>query len=161
MNYTWSKKGKTPIVKTSGVIKGYKVFGLIEYFTGKFFYQTQEESLHSDAYIHFLKRVLEKTNKHLHLIQDGSSYHTSKKTKEFFKDHSNRITVYQLPSYSPDYNPIAMLWKKIKVKGVHMHYFPTFDSLKNKVLSMLDVFQKECQEILSLFGFYEKLKQIN
>ena len=39
LSYTWSRRGKQPEVKTAGVRKGYKVFGLIEYFTGKFFGQ--------------------------------------------------------------------------------------------------------------------------
>jgi hypothetical protein len=53
--------------------------------------------------------------------------------KEFFAKRADRITVYNLPSYSPDYNPIEKLWKKIKEKEIHLQYFPTFDSLKTKV----------------------------
>src|SRR5438132_7125341 len=34
LTYTWARRGQQPKVKTSGKRKGYKVFGLIEYFTG-------------------------------------------------------------------------------------------------------------------------------
>ena len=54
LSYTWAEKGKTPIIETSGKKKGYKVFGLIEYWTGKFFYKSQEGRLDSNSYIHFL-----------------------------------------------------------------------------------------------------------
>src|SRR5215208_878535 len=37
LSYTWSKRGQQPEIKTSGKRKSYKVFGLIDYFTGKFF----------------------------------------------------------------------------------------------------------------------------
>ncbi len=37
LTYTWAKKGQQPVVKTSGKRKGYKVFGLIDYFSGRFF----------------------------------------------------------------------------------------------------------------------------
>jgi transposase len=47
------------------------------------------------------------------------------------------MTVYQLPAYSPDYNPIEALWKKIKQNGTHLHYFSTFESLTEKVGLML------------------------
>jgi len=57
----------------------------------------------------------------------------------------------------PDFNPIEMLWKKIKVSGTHLTYFPTFDDLKNKVRDMLDIFSNAKNEVLSLFGLYENL----
>jgi transposase len=39
--------------------------------------------------------------------------HTSKAMRKFFADRQDRITAYQLPSYSPDYNPIEYLWKNV------------------------------------------------
>lgn len=155
LSYTWARVGHTPMIKTSGKRKGYKVFGLIEYSTGKFFSQAQEGRLTTAAYLHFLEDVLEKTDNHILLIQDGAKYHTSSEAKEFFNDNSDRLTVYQLPTYSPDYNPIEALWKKIKQNGTHLHYFPSFDALANKVDLMLGLFEKEAKEVLKLFGFYK------
>ena len=77
--------------------------------------------------------------------------------KAFFKENANRITVYRLPSYSPDYNPIEILWKKIKQQGTHLKYFPTFETLVKKVEEMIVSFSNSTNEILSLFGLYEKL----
>lgn len=159
LNFTWAKKGVTPVVKTSGSRRGYKIFGLIEYFTGKFYCQAQEERLDSKSYIHFLESVLDKTKRHLFIIHDGSGYHTSEEVQRFFDDNNDRITGAQLPPYSPDYNPIEKLWKKIKEKGTHLHYFPTFESLKDKVDLMLSMFEVECKEVLSLFGFYRELSR--
>jgi transposase len=79
--------------------------------------------------------------------------------KQFFAKKAHRITVYELPSYSPDYNPIEKLWKKIKEKEIHLHYFPTFDSPKNKVEEVLLYFKDLKNEVLSLFGFYNKLAE--
>jgi transposase len=157
LSYTWGERGVQPVVKTSGNRKSYKVFGLIDYFTGRFFFKGHEGRLNSGSYIAFLKEVLSKTRKHIILIQDGASYHRSQAVKEFFKERSGRITVYRLPSYSPDYNPIEKLWKKIKEKEVHLHYFPTFESLKNRVEEGLLRFTDLKNEILSLFVFYNKL----
>ncbi len=156
LNYTWSKKGVQPIVKTSGSRRGYKVFGLIEYFTGKFFSKGHEGKLNGDSYIEFLKEVISSTRKNIILIQDGAPYHKGKKVKEFFAKHAKRLTVYTLPSYSPDYNPIELLWKKIKQTGTHLVYFHTFDSLIGKVNEMLNLFGEAKDEVLALFGFYTK-----
>ena len=134
------------------------MFGLIDYFSGRFFCKGQEERLNSETYAAYLKEVLSKTKKHIILIQDGAKYHTSKAMQAFFSNHARRITVFQLPSYSPDFNPIEKLWKKIKQYETHMHYFPTFESLKTKVNEALLRFENMQSEILSLFGFYRNMK---
>lgn len=157
LSYTWALKGEQPVVKTSGCRKGHKVFGLIDYLSGAFYSKAIEGKFNSISYAEFLNDVLSKTTGHLILIQDGARYHTSKDMKEFFELHAERITVFQLPSYSPDYNPIEKLWKKIKQKGVHLVHFPDFDSLKTKVNKMLDVFSNAKNEVLAICGFYQKM----
>jgi transposase len=133
LSYTWARRGCQPVTKTSGKRKGYKVLGLIDYFTGRFYYRCQEGRLNSASYAAFIEQVLRQTRKHIILIQDGARYHTSAAMKPFFEQHRDRLTVFQLPSYSPDFNPLEKLWKKIKEQGTHLHHFPTFEALKDKV----------------------------
>ena len=159
LTYTWARRGQQPMVKTSGKRKGYKVFGLIEYFTGRFFYQGQEGRLNSAAYIAFLTRVLEHTTQPIFLIQDGAKYHTSAETKAFFAQQPARLHVFQLPTYSPDYNPIEKLWKKIKQQETHLHYFPTFDALTEKVEQALFTFANTPEAILTLCSLPTELAQ--
>ena len=77
--------------------------------------------------------------------------------KAFFEAHKDRLTVFELPSYSPDYNPIEKLWKKVKEKGTHLQYFPTFEAVKEKVQETLTFFENAKQEVLSLTGMYQAL----
>ncbi|HYN24560.1 MAG TPA: IS630 family transposase [Pyrinomonadaceae bacterium] len=159
LTYTWARRGQQPQVKTSGKRKGYKVFGLIDYFTGLFFYQGQEGRLNSAAYIAFLLGVLAHTTQPIILIQDGARYHTSAETKAFFAQHTSRLEVVQLPTYSPDYNPIEKLWKKIKQHETHLHYFPTFDALTAKVEQALLTFANAPEDILTLCSLPTELAQ--
>jgi DDE superfamily endonuclease len=76
-----------------------------------------------------LTRVLEHTTQPIILIQDGAKYYTSAETKAFFAQQTARLQGVQLPTYSPDYNPIEKLWKKIKQQETHLPYFPTFEAL--------------------------------
>ena len=39
LSYTWAVKGQQPVVATTGIRRGYKVFGLLDYFTGQLFYR--------------------------------------------------------------------------------------------------------------------------
>ena len=149
---TWARTGVQPLVKTSGKRKGYKVFGLIDYFSGRFFHGATTGKLNSASYEKFLREVLAQTTGHLVLLQDGARYHTSAALKKFFAQQAARLTVFQLPSYSPDFNPIEKLWKKIKEQDTHLHYFPDFTSLVEKVDAALLKFAARPAEILALFG---------
>jgi transposase len=160
LTYTWARRGQQPQVKTAGKRKGYKVFGLMDYFTGRLFYHGQEGRLNSAAYISFLTRVLEHTTQPIMLIQDGAKYHTSAETKAFFAQQTARLQVFQLPTYSPAYNPIEKLWKKIKQHDTHLHYFPTFEALIAKVEQALLKFAKAPEEVLALCSLPTELAKV-
>jgi transposase len=156
LSYTWAPKGQQPQVKTSGLRKGYKVFGAIEFFSGRLVYQGTEERFQSDSYQSFLLYLLSQVSGKIFLIQDGARYHTSKATRAFFQQHKDRLVVYQLPSYSPDYNPIEYLWKKVKTHATHNRYFAEFVKLIQSVEAALQVLVDQSDEILRLMGVYAK-----
>lgn len=152
--YTWAKRGQQPLVKTGGKRKGYKVFGLIDYFSGRLFAQGHTGRFNAESYCAFLEGVLEATPQPIILIQDGARYHTAAKTQAFFARHAERLTVAQLPSYSPDYNPIEHLWRNIKRHNTHNRYFPEFSDLTTAVETALRHFQQHPQEVKQLMGTY-------
>jgi transposase len=154
LSYTWSRRGHQPEVPTSGIRKGYKVFGAMEYFSGRLFYQGIEGRFNSDSYQAFLQMILAQTHAHLFLIHDGARYHTSAATQAFFAAHRDRLTVEPLPSYSPDYNPIEYLWKKTKQRATHNKYFKEFAVLTVSVDKALAYFATRPEEVLGLFGRY-------
>ena len=151
---TWAKRGQTPQIKTSGRRKGDKVFGMIEFFSGRLFYQGIEGKFNTDAYQAFLLSGLAQTTAHLFLIHEGAKYHTSKALKQFFAEHVDRITVCQLPSYSPDDNPIEYLWRKTKKLATHNQYFAQFVQVVESVENTLKQLAAQPQDVLDLFGLY-------
>jgi len=154
LSYTWSRRGHQPEVPTSGKRKGYKVFGAIEYFSGRVFSQGIEGRFNSESYQGFLQMIMAQTSEHLFLIHDGARYHTSASTKAFLAAHSDRITEHPLPSYSPDYNPIEYLWKKTKQRATHNKYFKEFVELTVSVEKALAYFATHPDTVLGLFGRY-------
>jgi transposase len=162
LSYTWAPKGQQPEVPTSGKRKGYKIFGLIDYFSGQFFYKSQTGRFNSESYAAFLLDVLAQTKKHVIVIQDGARYHTSKAMQQFFDAHADRLTIEQLPAYSPDFNPIEHLWKKVKREATHLKYFPEFTDLQQEVDRALLHFAQTPSEITVLMARYcEKLGQVD
>ena len=154
LSYTWARRGRQPEVPTSGKRKGYKVFGAIEYFSGRLFYQGIEGRCNSESYQEFLRMIVEHTTQHLFLIHDGARYHTSQTTIQFLEAHGQRITVYPLPAYSPDYHPIEYLWKKTKQRATHNQYFKEFIQLTVSVDKALAYFAMHPDTVLGLFGRY-------
>lgn len=157
LSYTWALIGQQPTKLTSGKRKAYKVFGLIDYRSGRFFYQAHTGRFNSQSYQDFLSEVLSQTgDQHLIVVQDGAKYHTSKAMNKFFEANSQRLTIFQLPSYSPDFNPIEFLWKKLKKRSTHLRHFPEFSDLIEKVDEGLLYFAKTPGEITCLMGKYCK-----
>ena len=152
--YTWAPTGQQPLVPTCGRRKAYKVFGLIDYFSGRLFCCGQTERFTAATYCAFLATVLATTTQPLMLIQDGAKYHTAAATKEFLAAHADRLQVYQLPSYSPDYNPIEHLWKNMKKRTTHNRYFPEFALVCASVEEGLAYFQAHPAEVRQLMGTY-------
>jgi hypothetical protein len=60
----------------------------------------------------------------------------------------------QLPAYSPDFNPIEYLWKKVKKLATHLKYFPEFTLLQAEVDKALLHFAQTPQEIMTLMMRY-------
>jgi transposase len=156
LSYTRARRGRQPAVPTSGKRKGSKVFGAIDYFSGRLFYQGIEGRFNSESYQTFLNMIMAQTRKHLFLIHDGAKYHLSQATQQFFEVHRKRITAHRLPSYLPDYNPIEYLWKKTKQRGTHNKYFKEFAALIVSVEEALASFATHADEVLCLFGRYQE-----
>lgn len=154
LSYTWARRGQQPRVKTAGKRKGYKTFGLIDYFSGRFFHASITGKFNAASYQAFLTGVLAATSQPIFLIQDGAKYHTGQAMRVFFEQQAGRLTVFQLPSYSPDFNPIEYLWRKVKTLATHNHYFPQFEHLIASVDAALQHFAAHPDDVKQLFRAY-------
>jgi transposase len=126
LSYTWAPRGQQPEVPTSGKRQAYQVFGLIDYCSGRFFYQGHTGRFNAESDAACWLDVMAQTRRHVVVLQDGARYHTSKAMQPCFATHADRLTIEPLPAYSPDFNPIEHLWKKVKKEATHLKYFPDF-----------------------------------
>jgi transposase len=154
LRYPGSRRGRQPEVPTSGKRKGDKVYGAMDYFSGRLFSQGLEGRFHAESDHACLQMIMGQTRKPLCLIHAGARYHTSQATEQFFQTHRHRITAHPLPSYSPEYNPSEYLWKKTKQRGTHNKYFKDFAGVIVSVEEALAYFATHADEVLCLFGRY-------
>ena len=187
LSRTWSRRGQQPLVKTTGIRKGLKVYGAIEFAGGGFHYRESlqyelkpkslrelkaanlpedvlnrlkplknqrhktlveftkalEQALGSAAakqhqalivektqatgrfnkegYIEFLQQLLvEYQDRPIILVEDGAPYHRAALVREFVAEHSEKLSIARLPTFSPDFNPIEKLWKNTKRDATHL-----------------------------------------
>jgi len=152
--YTWAPRGEQPTVKTTGKRKALKVFGAIEFFSGEFIHQEIEDKFNAQSYQQFLDYILTHFECPIILIQDGARYHTSGPMKEYFenKKQEGHLFCYQLPSYSPDYNPIEKLWEKTKADKTHCRYFPEFSDLKASAMEAFEDYMRNVWKVLAVMN---------
>jgi transposase len=154
LHRTWARRNYQPKILSNGHRNSQKILGAISLYDGQFAYRHQTEYFNAESYIDFLDNVLLKSfckkGKRLYLIQDNASYHKKPEVYEFFKENRKKIEVFQLPSYSPDYNPIECVWKYTRKNSTHNRYF---DSPSELCTSLFDTFgdiQKHPEKVIGL-----------
>lgn len=160
LTYTWARRGPPPKGKTSGKRTGDTGFGGSDYFTGRLLYHGQDGRLNAAAYLRFLTRVLEHTTPSIVLIQAGAPYHTSAETNAFVAPQTARLPGFQLPTASPDDNPIDKLRKKRTQQDTQLPYFPTFEALTEKVEQALLKFAHAPAAVLALCSLPTELAKV-
>ncbi len=133
---------------------------VLDCFGGKLHQQGLVGKFNSETYRAFLAWVLTEVSGQLIVIQDNVSYHISAELQTFYAAHPDRLTVYQLPSYSPDLNPIEALWKKVKKDATHLRWFPHFTDVVTKVTETLTKLAGLPRELTALAGEYRFLTRL-
>ncbi len=131
----WFRKGSKPVVKTAYGKGRISVFGALS--QNEFSAQMTEEKCNNETYLQFLKSLLRKYEKIL-IVVDGARYHFEKKhIQRFYEEKKDVLKVIQLPSYSPELNPIEQTWKKIK-KWMAMSIWATKEEFEIKIAEALN-----------------------
>ncbi len=81
--FTWSRRGQTPTIATSGKRRGYKLFGAIEFFSGRVFYEVSANKFNSQSYEQFIKHILERISELLFLVQEERVIIPAQRCKSF------------------------------------------------------------------------------
>jgi transposase len=100
-----------------------------------------------DSYKEFLQQLLNHYKGNIILIEDGAPYHKRADVVEFWKNES-RLSVYRLPAFSPDYNPIEKLWKNTKRDATHLRYFKTFEELRHSVIETFRGYMEDAGKVV-------------
>lgn len=77
------------------------------------------------------------------IIQDNASYHKDGDVWAWFKSNRHWLEAYQLPPYSPEYNPTERIWQYTRKNGTHNRYFVTEDEIVGTLTRVFTHIQEE------------------
>jgi hypothetical protein len=103
----YSKKGQTPVIGKTGKRLSINMISTISN-NGKMRFMTYDGSMDRDKFITFLKQLIKANfeygnKKKIFLIADNLKVHKAYKVQNFVTENKDKIEIFFLPSYSPEY----------------------------------------------------------
>ncbi|CAN5288391.1 hypothetical protein BH09BAC4_BH09BAC4_26000 [soil metagenome] len=82
---------------------------------GRIYVAGQYQSFTSEDIVWFLTKLCGRYPKRdMLLIWDGAAIHRSEVVKAFLKERPGPIHLERLPAYSPQLNPVELVWSQLK-----------------------------------------------
>jgi transposase len=122
----------------------------------------QNETFNAQTFQLFLEKLLAQASvekkenglkKKILLVLDNARYHHAKMLKPWLEEVSDLLELFFLPPYSPDLNPIEMLWKKTRRNVTHNRFFQSLQSLRYDLNQYWMQFDKPNEELMKLSAF--------
>lgn len=147
----YAPKGKTPVVKTESQKFKINMLSAVSK-RGKLRFVLYKDNMDSDKLIDFMRRLVHDSKKKVFLILDNLKVHHSKKVQAWLENHKDKIEVFYLPPYAPEYNPDELVNSDLK-RSVGSKASPrSKDELEHNVRSHLKSLQLDPSKINSFFN---------
>ena len=151
---TWSMKGVRPEVAVTGARGRFNILSVVTA-SGTLRYHVTEKNINSEAYIEFLKQLIQPRTRPLMLIVDRATFHRSRAVRIFVWQHRRQIRLFYLPAYSPERNPDEHVWEEIKDKQLRRQPIKNKRDLKQRLHSALKALQHRATRVISFFHLPE------
>jgi transposase len=147
---TWAVRGCTPKQRVTGKRGGVSAMSAIA-LRGQLIFRLHDKRIASDEVIDFLGQMLRHHPKrHLVVAMDQAPPHVSKKTMAYI-DGQPRLHVFNLPKYSPDWNPDENVWNHLKHQELKGHQAKTTSELKALAQRKLTLMSKDPSLLEGIF----------
>jgi transposase len=91
------------------------------------------------------------------LFVDNDKAHKAKAVLRLLEKHGNRIQLEWLPSYSPELNAQEDVWRHMRRRVTHNHYFEHIDALLEAVGQFHRELENEPNQVLRLLKKWSRL----
>ena len=134
--YAWQSTGET-IEIPSSKSKRLNVLGFVNR-DCKFDSFVFEGSINTSVVVACIDEFSNQIKRPTTLIIDNAPTHTSNEFNENLEKWKERdLTIYRLPTYSPELNIIEIVWRKIKYEWLPFSAYESYNSLKQELFNVL------------------------
>jgi len=127
---------KDPVIRHFPGRKSVGYFGAVRLRDGLFVATREPDKFNAQSFHNFMEKLLvvgSTAGRKMVLITDNAKYHHAKLHREWREEHANRFVLYFLPPYSPDLNPVELVWKLVRRICLHNRYFHTLKEIEDVV----------------------------
>jgi transposase len=153
---SYAPKGRTPVKRhlskrfSINMVSTVTNQGLVQFMIYK-------ENMNSDVLIQFLEQLIKTQENKVFLILDNLRVHHSKLVKKWVEEHTEKIKLFYLPSYSPDRNPDEYLNCDLKYGLSDKPAPKTQEKMKDNVENHMKMLQKDSDRVAKYFK-HESIK---
>jgi putative transposase len=151
------RKGRQRRLKTPGTNQKVWISGALNFSTGRLHWVCGERK-NDELFIKLLDQLRRtyRCHRQLHLAVDNDASHTSKRVENYVEDSDGRIRLHPLPSWSPESNPVEVVWWSLHEAVSRNHECSGLDDL----VEFAEGYFKEREPFrLKLGEIYEQLER--
>lgn len=135
--YAWSKVGTTLSIPAK-MAKNLNVLRFLNVNKQKVFASVTSDKVDSEVVIKHFDLFVNEITKPTTVVIDNASIHTSTKFKNRAKEwEAAGLTIFYLPPYSPQLNPIEILWKFMKYYWIELDAYKSAQNMQKYVEKIL------------------------
>jgi|SRR5215210_7529760 len=148
LRHCWVPKDHLPVAAKQMIREYIYVFSSVCPQTGEL-YSLILPSCNTHTMQLFLNGLAEQYNRYrIILLVDKAGWHTS--LKLFIPEN---ISIWHLPPYSPELNPVELIWRELRKRYFNNQFFEDWDALENQLAKSLKEFAIDIEAIKQLTNF--------
>lgn len=148
--HTWAPCGQTPVVVEQAGRTHLSLIAAIAP-NGRLYLAGQDQPFTSEEIVWFLNKLCYRYRKsNLLVIWDGATIHRSQAVKAFLSRKPGRVHLERLPAYSPELNPVELLWSHLK-RSLKNQVFTSLEQLQVAVLDQVERLHGDPKLVTSFF----------
>lgn len=151
LGHTWAPCGQTPVVVEQAGRAHLSLIAAIAP-NGRIYVAGQDQPFTSEDIVWFLTKLCGRYRKRdMLLIWDGAAIHRSEVVKAFLKERPGRIHLERLPAYSPQLNPVELVWSQLK-RSLKNQVFTNLEELTVAVLDQVKSLERDPKLVQAFFN---------
>jgi transposase len=154
--YCWVKKDMVPLVARQMIREYIYAYSAIAPQTGDCFSMITPHC-NTDSMNCFLNQLAQHYNQYrIVLLLDKAGWHISKNICL-----PDNLLLMHLPAYSPELNPVELLWREIRRKYFHNKIFNSLDDVENELMEALAYYHNNPDVVNKLANGYSYFNKID